>query len=148
MAERDPGVAERWALALLRVSLGAFLLLWGLEKFAAPEVTVRIWDKFYGVGLGRGLVPLVGALEAALALAIVVGLWRRLSYGLGFVVHAVSVLSSWRQLVDPWGLHSGGAPNHLFLAGVPVLAGFAALYLLRARDRWTLDAWRARRSTP
>ena len=148
MSTRDPVVTERWALATLRVSLGLFLLVWGLEKFAIPTATVGIWAKFYGVGLAASLVPLVGALESALALAVTVGLWRRVSYGLGLAVHAVSVLSSWRQLLDPWGLRSGGSPNHLFLAGVPVLAGFVALYLLRGRDTWTFDEWLLRRRNP
>lgn len=147
MSPRDPVVTERWALVILRVSLGVFLLIWGLEKFAIPPSTVGIWGKFYGVSLAASLVPLVGALESALAVAITVGLWRRVSYGLGLILHAVSVLSSWRQLLDPWGLRSGGSPNHLFLAGVPVLAGFVALYLLRARDAWTLDEWFVRRRT-
>jgi putative oxidoreductase len=148
MSTRDPIVTERWALAVLRVSLGVFLLVWGLEKFAIPTATVGIWAKFYGVGLAASLVPFVGALESALALAIAIGLGRRVTYGLGVVVHAVSVLSGWRQLMDPWGLRSGGPPNHLFLAGVPVLAGFVALYLLRARDAWTLDEWFIRRGRP
>jgi uncharacterized membrane protein YphA (DoxX/SURF4 family) len=147
MSVRDPVVTERWALAVLRVSLGVFLLLWGVEKFVIPEVTVQIWGGFYGVGLAAALVPLVGALESALALAITVGLWRRATYGLGLLLHAVSVVSTWRQLLDPWGLRSGGAPNHLFLAGVPVLAAFLALYLLRDRDAWTLDERLRRRST-
>ncbi len=133
---------------MLRVSLGVFLLLWGLEKFVVPNVTVRIWDKFYGVGLAASLAPVVGVLESSLALAIVVGLWRRVTYGLGLLVHAVSGLSSWRQLLDPWGLRAGASPNHLFLAGLPVLAGFVALYLLRARDSWTLDEWLLRQRSP
>lgn len=148
MFTRDPVVTERWALAVLRVSLGVFLLAWGLEKFVIPVATVGIWAKFYGVGLAASGVPLVGALESVLAVAITVGVWRRVSYGLGLLVHAVSVLSSWRQLLDPWGLRSGGPPNHLFLAGVPVLAGFVALYLLRSRDAWTLDEWLLRRRNP
>ena len=139
MSVRDPVVTERWALAVLRVSLGVFLLLWGVEKFMIPDVTVRIWSGFYKVGLAAALVPLVGTLESALGLAITMGLWRRATYGLAALVHAVSVLSSWRQLIDPWGLRSGGSPNHLFLAGIPVLAGFMALYVLRDRDAWTLD---------
>jgi len=145
MSVRDPVVTERWALAVLRVSLGVFLLLWGVEKFVIPGVTVQIWGGFYGVGLAAALVPLVGALESALALAITVGLWRRATYGLGLLLHAVSVAVTWRQLLDPWGLRSGGSPNHLFLAGVPVLAAFVALYLLRDRDTWTLDDWLRRR---
>jgi uncharacterized membrane protein YphA (DoxX/SURF4 family) len=146
MSTRDPVVTERWALAILRVSLGVFLLLWAVEKFAIPASTVGIWSHFYGVPLAASLVPLVGTLESALAVAITVGLWRRVSYGLGLLLHAVSVLSTWRQLLDPWGLRSGGSPNHLFLAGIPVLAAFLVLYLLRDRDAWTLDEWLARGS--
>jgi putative oxidoreductase len=142
-----PAHAERIALALLRVSLALFLLLWGLEKLVLPAATVRIWGTFYGIQIGRAIVPVIGLLEAVLALAIGLGLWRRVSYGLGTLVHGISVLSTWRQLIDPWGLFFGGPPNHLFLAGVPVLAGFTALFLLRERDTWTLDAWRAGRST-
>jgi hypothetical protein len=100
------------------------------------------------VGLAAALVPFLGALESALALAITVGLWRRMTYGLGLLLHAVSVFSSWRQLIDPWGLRSGGSPNHLFLAGIPVLAAFVALYLMRARDAWTVDEWLVRRRSP
>jgi len=137
--------AERWALAVLRVSLGLFLLLWGLEKFVIPETTVKIWSHFYGLAIGGAMPVALGVVESALAVAITMGLWRRSSYGAGLVVHALSVLSSWRPLLDPWGLVSGGAPNHLFLAGVPVLAGFVAIYLLRDRDVWTLDVWLARR---
>jgi putative oxidoreductase len=136
---------ERIALGILRISLAAFLLLWGIEKFVLPEATVRIWGTFYGVRIGRTIVPFIGLLEAALAITIGLGLWRRISYGLGTLVHGISVLSTWRQLVDPWGLRFGGPPNHLFLAGVPVLAGFITLYLLQARDTWTLDEWRKRR---
>ncbi len=136
---------ERIALAILRLSLAAFLMLWGVEKFVLPEATVRIWGSFYGVQIGRAIVPVIGLLEGALAIAIGLGFWRRVSYGLGTIVHGISVLSTWRQLVDPWGLLSGGPPNHLFLAGLPVLAAFIALYLLRARDTWTLDEWRNRR---
>lgn len=145
MSTQDPAVTERWALAILRVSLGVFLLLWAVEKFVIPTTTVHIWEKFYGVGLARPLVPFVGALESALALAIAIGLWRQVTYRLGLLLHAVSVLSTWRQLIDPWGLRSNGSANHLFLAGVPVLAGFVALYLMRARDAWTLDGWLLRR---
>ncbi|MGH7531124.1 MAG: DoxX family protein [Gemmatimonadales bacterium] len=139
MPVRDPVRTERWALAVLRVSLGGFLLLWGIEKFVIPDTTVAIWSGFYGIGLAAALVPVVGALESALGIAIAVGLWRRVSYGLGLLLHAISVLSTWRQILDPWGLRSGGSPNHLFLAGVPVLAAFITLYLMRDRDAWTVD---------
>ncbi len=41
--------ARRLALALLilRVSLGVFLFLWGVEKLVIPERTVGIYGKYY-----------------------------------------------------------------------------------------------------
>src|SRR5579884_705743 len=92
LREVRDGRAGSWGRRTVGVGASArvarrFSAALGAREIRRPRGEVRIWDKFYGVGLGRGLVPLVGALETALALAIVVGLWRRLSYGLGFVVH-------------------------------------------------------------
>lgn len=130
------------AIAVLRISLGLFLLLWALEKFFIPETTVGIWKAFYLIDIGLSVPYVIGAAETVLAVAITVGFWRRASYGLGLLLHAVSVLATWKQLLDPWGLLSGGRPNHLFLAGVPVLAAFVALYLLRDADIYTVDGRR------
>lgn len=130
------------ALAILRISLGGFLLLWALEKFFIPQTTVAIWDRFYLVPIGPALPYLIGPLEALLSIAIIVGLWRRWSYGLGLALHTISVAATWKQLIDPWGLYLNERPQHLFLAGVPVLAAFVVLYRLRDYDVLSLDAKR------
>lgn len=126
------------ALAILRISLGLFLLIWAVEKFVMPEVTVRIWDAFYfGIDIGPTIPYVIGALETALAVAILIGFQRKWAYGLGTVFHGISTLSTWKQLLSPFG-----GPNHLFVAGVPVLAAFVVLYLLREWDLWTVDGRR------
>jgi uncharacterized membrane protein YphA (DoxX/SURF4 family) len=132
------------ALLILRITLGLFLLLWGLEKLIIPERTVGIYDHFYGIPMTTAVAPVLGVLQVALSLALLVGLWRRWSYGLATLVHAYSVIASWQPLIDPWGL-IWGEVKHLFLAGVPVLAGFVVLYMLRDLDLWTVDGQRARR---
>jgi putative oxidoreductase len=63
------------------------------------------------------------------------GILRTAAYGAAAALHAVSVVVSWRQLLDPWG----GDANHLFIAGVPVLGALIALFLLRRWDRGTRD---------
>ncbi len=138
--------AIAWALAMLRISLGGFLLLWGLEKFFIPQTTVSIWSRFYLIDIGQAAPYVIGALEVLLSIAIIIGLWRRWSYGIGLVLHTISVVSTWKQLLDPWGLYLNERPQHLFLAGVPVLAAFAALYLLRDWDLWTVDGRRTARN--
>lgn len=141
LSERERRVAL--ALLILRLSLGVFLLLWGLEKIIIPERTVGIYDKFYGIPIDTAIAPILGALQIALSIALLIGFQRRWSYGLATLLHAYSVISSWRSLIDPWGLIYGEV-KHLFLAGVPVLAGFVVLYMLREMDLWTVDARRSR----
>lgn len=126
------------ALLMLRVTLGFFLLLWGIEKFVIPERTVGIFGKYYGMTIEVSLAPLIGAAECLLAIAVLAGLWRTWSYGIATLIHAYSVISSWEALIDPWGLISGQV-KHLFLAGVPVLAAFVVLFMLRAHDIFSFD---------
>lgn len=119
------------ALLALRVTLGLFLLQWGVEKFVEPQNTVAIWGYFYGLDVPQALGYLFGAAEIAVAGCLFLGLFRTASYGAALALHAVSVVVSWRQLFDPWG----DVANHLFVAGIPVLGALTALFLLRHWDR-------------
>jgi putative oxidoreductase len=123
------------ALLVLRITLGLFLLQWGVEKFVVPQNTVAIWSYFYGLNVSQTLGYVFGAVEIAIAGCLFLGLFRTVAYGAALALHAVSVLVSWRQLLDPWG----DAMNHLFIAGVPVLGALIALFLLRRWDRGILD---------
>jgi uncharacterized membrane protein YphA (DoxX/SURF4 family) len=123
------------ALLALRITLGVFLLQWGVEKFVVPQNTVAIWGYFYGLDVSQTAGYVFGAAEIAIAVCLFLGLFRTVAYGAALALHAVSVLVSWRQLLDPWG----DAANHLFIAGVPVLGAFIALFLLRHWDRGILD---------
>ena len=128
-------LAVRRALLALRITLGLFLLQWGVEKFVVPENTVGIWGHFYGIGVPAALGYLFGVAEIAIAVCLFLGMFRTPAYGAALALHTVTVLVTWRQLTDPWG----DPMNHLFLAGIPVLGGFLALFLLRAWDRGVLD---------
>lgn len=128
--------AARSALLALRITLGLFLLQWGVEKFVVPQNTVVIWSYFYGVSIPQALGYLFGAVEIALAACLFLALFRTPAYAAAMGLHAVSVIVSWRQLADPWG----DPANHLFIAGVPVLGAFVALFLLRRWDRGPFEA--------
>ncbi|HET8623587.1 MAG TPA: DoxX family membrane protein [Gemmatimonadales bacterium] len=127
--------AVRRALLALRATLGLFLLQWGVEKFVVPENTVGIWGHFYGMQVSETIGYLFGAIEIALALCLFLGIFRTVAYGAALAIHAVTVAVTWRQLTSPWS----NPINHLFLAAVPVLGGFIALFLLRRWDRGVLD---------
>jgi hypothetical protein len=130
------------SLALLRVSLGTFLLVWAVMKFVVPKGTIGIFRKFYGVSIDADISMFLGALQVALAVLIIIGLWRTWSYGLGVLVHGFSQMASWRETLDPWALYINDKPKMLFWAGVPVLAAFIVIWLLRDRDNWSLDGLR------
>jgi putative oxidoreductase len=124
------------ALLILRVTLGLFLLQWGIEKFVVPENTPGIWGYFYGVNLPQAAAYLFGTVEIALALCFFLGIARTLAYAAGALLHAVSVLVTIPVMLAPFA----DPVSHLFVAGVPVLGGFIALFLLRDLDTFRLGA--------
>jgi uncharacterized membrane protein YphA (DoxX/SURF4 family) len=134
---KDEALAQALSRALLalRITLGLFLLQWGVEKFVVPQSTVAIWGYFYGLDVPQALGYLFGAVEIALAGCLFLGRFRTVAYGAALALHAVTVLVTWRQLLDPWG----DPVNHLFIAGIPVLGALIALFLLRRWDRGILD---------
>lgn len=123
------------ALLIMRLTIAAFLLPWIIEKFTQPELTAKIFAKFYYVkDLPDAGSYAVGAAWLLLWVAFVTGFKKRISYGLVMLAHGLGTVFTWRQLA-PW-LETH---NHLFLAAVPVLGAMIALYLLRDNDtKWTL----------
>ncbi len=127
---------ERVALFLLRVGLGFFLLLWSCDKFAEPEAAVRIFQAFYKIRIPTPAAYVIGGIEALVSLLLIAGAWKGYSYAVGLALHTISTVASWRQLIAPF---SQG--HHLFVAGIPVLTAFIALYILRDHDTlWALDS--------
>lgn len=139
LPEPDKRIAT--ALLILRFFLAIFLLQWSIEKLILPSATIRIAENFYGVSLPVGVAYALGVAELILSVALLFGVYRTISYGLSLLVHTVTVLVSWRQLFDPFGFAKVG--NHLWIATWPTWGAFAALFLLRDRDAYTFDGWRA-----
>lgn len=131
MTNEVPTQTLAHALLALRVTLGLFLLQWGIEKFVMPQNTVLIWGYFYGLNVSAGVGYVFGAVEIIIALCLFLGMFRTMAYGAALLLHAASVIVSWRQLLNPWG----DPANHLFIASVPVLGALIALFLLRHWDR-------------
>ncbi len=137
------------SLLILRLTLGGFLFLWAIEKFIIPGTVINIYNNFFFGIIGDNTITyIIGAALTVMSVAYIIGVCKRWVYLYGFVIHAVSVLSSWNRIIDPYGLiePSGfleksdlfrGRPEHLFLASVPVLAAFWLLYVMRDRDtKW------------
>lgn len=123
------------ALVVLRLSLALFLLPWVIEKFTKPEQTAKIFSHFYHIDLPVLGSYGVGVIWVLLLLAFTSGYKKRISYGLALIFHGGSTLFTIPQMLPFLETY-----NHLFLAAIPVLGGFAALYMLRDDDTiWTIS---------
>src|SRR5258708_2207556 len=109
-----------------------------------PRRSLYVALSFYGVTLAVPGSYALGTTELILSLALLLGFYRTISYGLSLLVHTVTVVVSWPQLFDPWGLAKVG--SHLWISTWPTWGGFAALFLMREWDIWTLDGWRQSRN--
>ena len=131
---------SRWTMPVLRIGMGVFLVMWGIDKILAVEGSVRIFSGFYGLDLGSVAIQVFGVAEILLGAALAVGLFRVSTAWIQFFVNGISTGASWRQILDPWGLFGltqGG--THLFLASIVITAASVVL-ILNARDAtFTLD---------
>lgn len=131
---------SKWTMPVLRVGMGVFLALWGVDKLAATESGQGIFSHFYGVEAGAALVQAAGVAEILLGTLLAVGLFRVPTAWIALAVNGVSTVASWRQILDPWGLlglTDGG--QHLFLASIVILAANVVLVLNTGDDTATLD---------
>ncbi len=121
---------QRLPQALLALRLGVFIVMfmWTLDKFVAPGHAAAVFENFYGLeGLGTTTFYIIGSLQMVLILGFLAGVMKRLTYGLVFLLHGISTLSSYAQYLNPF-------ENLLFFAAWPMLAACFALYYLRDQD--------------
>lgn len=134
-------VPSRWTMPILRVSMGFFLVLWGIDKLVTTGGSQAIFSHFYGINAGELLVRTAGVFEIAIGVALAVGLFRLGVAWLALIINAVSTFASWRQILDPWGvLGLGPGGTHLFLASIVIMAVNIVLVLNAGDDTATLDA--------
>ena len=88
---------------------------------------------------GDFAVNCFNVLELTLLTALVAGVARRCSYGLVWLLHALSTLAYWRKYLHPFA-----GEHMLFFAAWPMLAACVALYALRDADSLTVQGWRQR----
>jgi len=117
------------SLFLLRISLGGFFLVWAIDKLVRPEGAVKIFNVFYAINISTDVAIGLGAAQVVLCLAFILGIYKTIVYGYSIIIHAVSTLASYNQIIHPYT-----GTNHLFLAAVPVLAAFIVLFLMRNED--------------
>lgn len=131
---------KQWSLFFLRLTIGALLVWWGLDKLVQVEHGVEVATHFYfGVGTGRAFLQAFGVFEAALGLLIMLGWLRRWTYPLLLLITGVTLIGVWQSVVDPWGWVLEGS-NALFYPSVIIFAGSLVLWAFRDTDLLALDA--------
>ncbi len=122
-----------FALLLLRLGIFTVFLFWTLDKLVNPEHAAKVFSVFLGLdGLGDSVFYLIGTVQLVLILAFVAGVLKTWTYGIILILHGVSTLSAFAKYLQPFD-------NLLFFAAWPMLAGCAALFLLREYDTLTLS---------
>lgn len=118
----------QWSLFSLRLGVFIVMIMWTLDKFVNPGHSARIFEHFYGISGSTDIVSYVlGALQLLLVLAFMAGIKKRITYGIIFIMHGLSTLSSYNQYID-------GFNNLLFFTAWPMWAAIFTLYLLRDED--------------
>ncbi|MEM1251186.1 MAG: DoxX protein [Cyanobacteria bacterium P01_H01_bin.21] len=117
-------------LATIRITTAAFFLVWSIEKIVAPDIAQKVFARFYGSTISPGVSIAIGILQTAIVLLFLAGLFKLWTYGALLGMHAVSTLSSYEPLLNPYT-----PPNHLFWAAVPTLGAIIALFLMRQDDQ-------------
>jgi len=131
-------------LLLFRLSCAIFFFQWAVEKLVDPDRTVRIFEYFYFSDIPSAIVPAMGIVQLLLVAAFAVGYRKTLIYGAFLIMHAMSVLVTWRELLHPF---EPDTHNHVFLTAVPVLVGLWLLFSLRDHDTLiTVDSLKSRGS--
>lgn len=127
-------------LLLLRLSVFVVMLMWTIDKFVRPEHAISIFDRFYFIkGVGAAIVYALATAELFLLIAFLLGIARRVTSGLVFLLHALSTFSSYSQYIHPFE-----KVNLLFFAAWPMLAACFALYYLHVLDTlWTIGGTKA-----
>ena len=136
---------ENLALACLRVSLAWYFLVWAVTKLMVPE-HYRGIVRYLRIDGFEDPVFWFSVAQLVICVAALVGFQRTLSYGLLALMILVAVVLTSQRLSAPFLLNANGFPSNRNVTVYLVVAGAAvALWLLRRRDRWTLDHWIALR---
>jgi len=125
MAERN----IKLPLFLTRLSVFLFLLPWQTMRFTSPDSINGIAKGFYKFTMPGWLVTASGVLMMALLFAFLLGIKKRISYGVLFILHAVGTLTTYSKLFPPYEQF-----DRLFLAAIPTAGAMLLLYCLRDED--------------
>lgn len=141
--ESEAGMAKAWSLFFLRISLGWLMVIWGANRIFNVEHSIKLANNYYSGFLAmESLLPIVGILQVAFGLIIIVGLARRWAYPLLLLVNGVSLVAVFPSIIDPWGWILEGT-NVFFYPSLIIFASAMLLVAFQDQDSFSLDAKRS-----
>ena len=142
----EPKWTEALGLLLLRVGCAWFIFVWAVNKFLAPGQYAFILKRFDGIEAEALQVYAIGAVQVVICVLVFLGFWRAFSYAALALLHAGTIYRIWPRLIDPFEISGKGFPvNRNSAIALGIFLAMVALWLLRERDIWSVDGWRARR---
>ena len=133
-------------LFLLRIGCAWFIFVWAVNKFTAPGQYAFVVKRFDGLDVVEWQVFAIGAVQILVCLMVFAGLFRTWSYAALAVIHGGTLFRIWERLIEPFAVNDKGFPvNRNSAVALAVFLAMVALWLLRHRDRWSVDHWLAQR---
>ncbi|MBY8975523.1 DoxX family membrane protein [Rhodobacteraceae bacterium NNCM2] len=135
-------VREALACLILRVGLGWFIFVWAVNKLLAPAQYQDLANWIDRVDLSLAQVYAVAIIQIIVCICVFIGWQRIVSYGILIVIHGYTIYRQLPRYLDPFEINDKGFPvNRNATDALAVLFAMVALWLLRSRDRWSLDCW-------
>ncbi len=116
----------RFCLFGLRLSVFIVMLAWTLDKIIRPDHASMIFqDYYYLPAPGSPILLAIALVELAILVLFMLGVQKRITYGLVLLFHTVSTLTP---------VYQYASGQLLFYAAFPMWAACFTLFLLRDLD--------------
>lgn len=133
---------KAFTLLFLRMGTGFLLVLWGLVKAMAPDMSLHVSNTYYhGVLSIQNLQMPLGIAEIILGVLVILGLWRNIVLPVQALVLCIGLIAIWKYILDPFGLYlvPADARRPLFFPSLTVAAAALTQIAFREYDAFALD---------
>ncbi len=132
-------------LLLLRFSIGSYLAIWGLIKLMSPEKAMSVSNKYYSGMLNAEVINYgLGAIQVALGVLVILGLFRKLVYPVQALVYFAGLIAIAPYILDPYGLYLVDSSKVTFYPSTTLFFASLVMLVFKSYDTLSLDAKRVR----